>query len=71
MWDALPAELRAEVFMWRRRLMLPQRSAVRIQAQWRQYRTRVLLGRFRMLRYLHEFRQWNPSAQTFIARARL
>ena len=43
-------------------------AACRAQRVWRGYRTRVLLGRFRMLRYLAAFREWNPDLATFAAR---
>ena len=63
------------IWGWRAALMralsLPRRSAARIQAAWRRYRVRVLVGRFRMLRYLHAFREWNPSVGVFLRRARL
>lgn len=32
---------------------------------------RVLLSRYRLLRYLHDFRCWNPSAACFLQRTRL
>ena len=70
-WDDLPRELVDVIWHWRTVCMLPHVAARHIQSQWRCYRTRVLLGRFKMLRYLYEFRQWNPSATTFLARARL
>ena len=46
-------------------------SVTLLQRAWRGYRTRVLLGRFRMLRYLAAFREWNPDITTFLQRARL
>lgn len=45
--------------------------ATNVQRMWRGYRTRVLLGRFRLLRYLREFREWNPDPATFLDRAKL
>ena len=69
MWDDLPDEIRDLVFAWRTQLFL--NAIVSIQAHWRRYRVRVLLKRFVLLRYLHEFRDWNPSATVFLRRTRL
>jgi hypothetical protein len=69
MWRQLPAELTLLVLRFRARLLAGH--ARRIQTAWRGYRARVLLGRFRMLRYLRDFREWNPSAPNFLRRARL
>lgn len=71
MWDALPQDLTRHILALRRELMRPAGAARRIQSCWRRYRTLMLLGRFRMLRYLLAFREWNPSATVFLARARL
>ena len=72
MWDDLPSDLVSLVWSWRRSLQcaLPL-AASRIQSAWRRYRVLVLVGRFRMLRYLHDFRAWNPSLSAFLHRARL
>jgi hypothetical protein len=67
MLPELPRDVVSLIFAW----VAVQTRAQRIQAVFRAHRTRVLLGRFRMLRYLHEFRQWNPSAAQFLARARI
>jgi len=66
-WDVLPGDVIQLIFKWRTRIMY----IIRIQSSWRSYRVRVLLGRFRMLRYLHDFRVWNPSARAFLDRARI
>ena len=70
-WDSLPSELKTCIMEWRTVLMVPHGAARRIQRRWRVYRTRVLIGRFRMLRYLLAFQQWNPSVSTFLANASL
>lgn len=67
MWDALPWELRVRIAAMARR----ERAAIAVQRTWSGYRTRVLMGRFRMLRYLREFRTWNPTLSAFLSRARL
>ena len=70
-WDDLPEELILLILDWRRELTMLPRAAAQILKTWHGYRTRVLLGRFRMLRYLHDFRTWNPSAASFLRRAKL
>ena len=70
-WEDLPGDLLELIWAMRRRASLDAPASAKIQAAWRGYRMRVLLGRFRMLRYLHTFRQWNPSASEFVRRARL
>ena len=47
------------------------RAALRIQTNFRMYRIKTLMVRFRMLRHLLQFRQFNPSATVFISRAKL
>jgi hypothetical protein len=69
MWHRLPTDVVLLILQWRTRLA--GREARRVQCAWRGYRVRVLLGRFRMLRYLREFREWNPSVSVFLQRATL
>ena len=71
MWDALPSDVVRVILHWVHRANQPHRDAQRVQRAWRGYRVRVLVGRFRMLRYLREFRAWNPSLGEFLRRARL
>ena len=68
-WDDLPPELHRLIFWWRQWLILF--AVTRIQASWRTYRIRLLLTRFRTLRYLFDFRAFNPSAAVFLQRTRL
>ena len=69
-WDDLPPDLVGHIlgFVCRH---VDDRAARRVQRVWHGYRTRVLIGRFRMLRYLLVFRTFNPSIVTFLRRARL
>ena len=71
MWEALPTELAVHVFKIRNQLIQSERSAQFIQSRWKGYRTRVLIGRFHMLKYLQVFREFNPSLVIFLCRARL
>jgi hypothetical protein len=63
MWDELPGDLVWYILAWR--------GATCMQRAWRGYRTRVLLGRYRMLRYFHIFRAIHPNVSVFLARSRL
>lgn len=68
-WQRLPCDLGRDIL---RRIYAARHTAAQcVQCAWRAYKTRVLLGRFRLLRYLREFREWNPDVHTFVARARL
>ena len=71
MWSDLPEELRLVIWGEWADAGLATRACVRVQRAWRGYRTRVLLGRFGMLRYLKSFREWDPPVATFLLLARL
>ena len=70
-WDNLPNELINKILSYRRYLILTKISSIKIQSIWRMYRTKVLIGRFKMLKYLKEFKKWNPSINIFIERSKL
>lgn len=67
MWDALPHDVTILIL----RTCRLEGASTLIQRRWRSYRVRVLVGRFRMLRYLRVFRDFNPSLDVFLQRARL
>ena len=71
-WDSLPREL-IDIIMDYRRLETCgyNKKARKIQSTWRCFRTRILVGRFIMLRYLQDFRIWNPTMYEFISRSKL
>ena len=71
MWDCLPEELTLAILARRAVAIRRERAAQRAQRAWRGYRVRVLCGRFRMLRYLRPFREFNPNLIDFIRRAKL
>jgi hypothetical protein len=48
-----------------------KKNAIKIQSIWRCYRVRVLIGRFKLLRYIKEFREYNYNIYYFISRSRI
>lgn len=68
-WDELPNEIIKIILIYRKKTTCQEPASIKIQSTWKYYRTRVLIGRFKMLRYLRDFRIWNPSIQTFLARS--
>lgn len=71
MWDDLPSEVRVHIARMAHREERTNAAALAVQRAWAGYRTRILIGRFRMLQYLREFLLWNPSLSEFMRRARL
>ena len=70
-WDNLPLELKDIIYRIRKQFMYSNKSSIKIQSIWRCYKTRVLIGRFRMLRYLKDFRIYNPNINEFIVKSKL
>lgn len=71
MWSSLPPDLTVYVLELRALCIRRERSAQAVQCHWLGYRTRVLLGRYRLLQYLRVFREYNSDASEFMRRARL
>lgn len=70
-WDSLPQEIINIILSYRKIFTCANYCATKIKSTWLCYRTRVLIGRFRMLRYLREFRELNPTLREFLLRSRL
>ena len=70
-WDNLPDEIINIIMKIRKILTCGNKASTYIQVRWRSYKTKVLIGRFRLLRYLRDFRIWNPTIQDFITRSKL
>uniref|UniRef100_A0A6C0AZ98 Uncharacterized protein n=1 Tax=viral metagenome TaxID=1070528 RepID=A0A6C0AZ98_9ZZZZ len=70
-WDNLPDDLVRYILFFRKLLMCNHPAATKIQSVWNCYRIRVLIGRFHMLRYLKDFKKWNPTINEFLKRSRL
>ena len=71
MWDDLPSDIVALILTMRNTMRRRDSAAIRMQRVWRAYRVRMLIGRYRMLRYLQVFHHYNPSLEVFLRRARL
>jgi len=70
-WNFLPNEI-IEIIMYDRKIKTCGYSATcKIQSIWRMYKIRLLIRRFISLRYLQEFRIWNPNIRQFITRSQL
>lgn len=70
-WDNLPDDIIKIIMYFRKLLTCGNGAATYIQSRWKSYKTRVLIGRFRLLRYLREFRELNPTLIDFLLRSRL
>lgn len=70
-WDNLPDDIIIMILNIRRDLTSGYNAAKFIQNKWKKYRIKILIGRFHMLRYLKDFREWNPTLQEFLSRSRL
>lgn len=69
-WDFLPAEIIQLIWKFRRHLV-EARIATYIQTRWKKYKTKILIGRFKLLKNIKQFKEWNPDINTFILRSKL
>jgi hypothetical protein len=70
-WDILPDDIIKIILNFRREITCGNKAAKFIQKKWNKYRNRVLIGRFNMLKYLKDFREWNPTLEEFLSRSKL
>ncbi len=70
-WDSLPDDIIKIILKLRREITCSNKAVKYIQSKWNSYRTRILIGRFHMLRYLKDFREWNPTLEEFLSRSKL
>lgn len=67
MWASLPDDLIGLILVFHDQ----GAAATTLQKNWRRYRTRVLVARFKMLRCLRIFREFNRDVFCFLERSRL
>ena len=70
-WDKLPNELIKKILNYRKIFTCGNICANKIISIWKCYKIRVLIGRFKMLRYLKDFRLFNPNIKVFLLRSKL
>ena len=70
-WKKLPfSKLPDDVLKLIVNLIKKKYFIIKLQACWRGFRIRKLMTRFICLRYLQEFRDWNPTAIVYLSRCR-
>jgi len=70
-WDSLPDDIIRIILNFRREITCGNKAAKYIQNKWNKYKIKILTGRFHMLKYLKDFREWNPTLEHFLSRSRL
>ncbi len=70
-WDSLPNDIILIILKIRKNITCGNKAARVIQYKWFNYRKRVLIGRYNMLKYLKDFREWNPTLNEFLLRSKL
>ena len=70
-WDLLPIEIINIIMYYRKILTCGNKIVNKIISIWKCYKIRVLIGRFKMLRYLKEFKLFNPNIKEFLLRSKL
>ena len=70
-WDLLPYDITNLIFIFRKKLMYFKFSIIKIQSMWRLYRIKKLFSRYMLLRYIKEFRYYNPNINIFFQKSKL
>ena len=70
-WDELPDDIIKYIMFLRKNKCSGFKAATKIQSLWKCYKIKILIKRFKMVRYLKDFRIWNPTIQDFLLRSRL
>jgi hypothetical protein len=70
-WDNLPDDIIKIILNFRREITCGNKAAKYIQDKWNKYKIKILTGRYHMLKYLKEFREWNPTLELFLSRSKL
>lgn len=67
-WTSLPTELAVRILL--RVVRLRHDAAARVQAAWRSRCIRRCVSLYTQLRFLQDFRLYNPDVTTYLARCR-
>ena len=70
-WDDVPDDVLKIIRYYRKLFTCGNMASTKIMSTWKCYKIRVLIGRFKMLRYLRDFRLFNPSIKIFLLRSKL
>ena len=70
-WDELPDDIIKYIMFLRKNKNFKFKAATKIQSRWKCYKIKVLIKLYKMVRYLKDFRIWNPTIQDFLLRSRL
>ena len=70
-WDNLPDDIIIIILKYRRYLTCSNFASLIIQKNWRRYKIKILIERFKFLRYIKDFRFWNPTITEFIIRSKI
>lgn len=70
-WDDLPLEIIKIILYYRKKITCSHKAIIKIQSMWRCYKIKALIKRFKIVRYLKEFKKYNPNIHIFLLRSRL
>ena len=70
-WDNLSDDIINIILKYRKYFTCSVNASIFIQKMWKSYKIKVLMKRYLMLRYIKDFRIWNPSANEYILRTRI
>ena len=70
-WDSLSYDIINLILKYRKIITCGENASIYIQKIWKSYKIKILIGRYNLLRYLKEFRIWNPNINEFLIRSKL
>lgn len=70
-WNLLPNDIISIIMNYRKIYTCGNKVVNKIISVWKCYKVRVLIGRYKMLRYLKDFRLFNPNIKEFLLRSKL
>lgn len=70
-WDSLPIDIIKYIFYLRKYYSLANYATQKIENAYYNYKLKKLINIYKELKYLKEFRKWNPNIQEFLLRSRL